>query len=204
MPQDRIPQNDTEFAVWLANFNAVARENNLILKLDERELEKCEDSLTDLNTAIATFTKVQAEARSATTGKTSARATAEGQARDLAGQVRNNKKIPNELKEKLGIATRDTTPTAPVLATPANLVVTGLDSGINQLRWDSKGNRQGTIYVVEARTGESTQWVMVDAVTKTRYEHTGQRPGVSVRYRIRAKRGDKASDYSNEALVYGG
>ena len=52
------------------------------------------------------------------------------------------------------------------------------------------------------KTGESTTYTMVDVVTKTKYDHKNQTPGVKVSYRILAKRGEKLSGHSNIATVY--
>jgi hypothetical protein len=44
---------------------------------------------------------------------------------------------------------------------------------------------------------------MVGTTTKPGFNHTGQTPGVKAMYHVRAQRGDRFSEYSNEAVVYG-
>ena len=59
----------------------------------------------------------------------------------------------------------------------------------------------GIQYVIEFMTG-TTAWTRIDAVTKRRYEHTGQTPGVPTFYRVSARRRNLLSLPSNEASVY--
>jgi hypothetical protein len=83
------------------------------------------------------------------------------------------------------------------------LVATGTSDGTNSLKWNRSGNRQGTTFIIEAKIGDSNVWTMIDAVTNSTYKHKNQTPGVKVQYRVRAKRGDFESGYTNVAVVYG-
>ena len=47
-----------------------------------------------------------------------------------------------------------------------------------------------------------TTWTIIDVTTNSKYQHKGCTPGKRAAYRIRAKRGDKTSGYSNAAAVY--
>jgi len=44
---------------------------------------------------------------------------------------------------------------------------------------------------------------LVDVTSATKFNHTGQTPGVKAVYRVRARRGTAVSEPSNEAVVYG-
>jgi hypothetical protein len=57
-------------------------------------------------------------------------------------------------------------------------------------------------YIIEAKIGNSAEYMFVKALTKARFEHKNQTPGVRAFYRVKAIRGDLESAYSNEAVVY--
>jgi hypothetical protein len=203
MSQDRIPKSDNDFVVWLANFNTVAAANRAALKLTVEELGECEAGHTSMVDSIANFTTAQAAAKAATQAKQDSRSSTEGTVRTFVKRIQADKSVSDELRERLGIAVRDSAPSPINPVPPTNLVVTGLDTGVNQLAWKNNGNKQGTVYHIEAKVGDTGAWSLIDTTTKTKFSHTGQRPGVKVAYRIRAKRGDRGSEFSNEAVVYG-
>jgi hypothetical protein len=87
---------------------------------------------------------------------------------------------------------------------PNGLAATGYSNGVNVLKFKGN-NRPGSVtYVVEARIGDAADWVMIGISKKQTFRHIGFKPGVPVRYRIRAEaaRGN-FSAYSNEAGIYG-
>lgn len=200
---DFIPKNDTEFAAWLANFNTIANANLAALGLVAADVTANVTNTTTLNTAIATNVTAQAAALAATQGKKTARRTVELSSRTLARRIQANPAVSNALKEQLGLTVRNSPPTAIVPVAPADLVVSGSDSGVNLLQWKGNGNKSGTQYLIETKIGAATQWTITDVTTKAKYSHVSQTPGVKAMYRVRAKRGDVLSGYSNEAIVYG-
>lgn len=203
MPQDFLPANDADYATWVANFNTVANVNLVALGLVIADLTPSVTNLTTLNTTIATFITAQAAAKAATQGKATARKNSEVIVRTLSKRIQANPAVTNALKGQLGLPIRDT-PSGPVPPmTPIDLFVNGSDTGINSLSWKGNGNKQGVTYIIEAKIGTATGYLMVDTTTKTKYQHTGQTPGVRAQYRVRAKRADLSSAPSNEAVVYG-
>ncbi|MET0753255.1 MAG: fibronectin type III domain-containing protein, partial [Pyrinomonadaceae bacterium] len=86
---------------------------------------------------------------------------------------------------------------------PVDLLVEGFSSGKNSLKWNRNGNKSGTIFIIEAKTGDETKYAIVGTTTKSAFDHKDQKPGMKQVYRVRAQRGDDFSDYSNEAVVYG-
>lgn len=96
----------------------------------------------------------------------------------------------------------DTGKSAVVPQTPLDLLVEGFSNGKNSLKWNRNGNKPGTIFIVEAKTGDETKFSIVGTTTKSNFDHKDQKPGVKQVYRVRAQRGDDFSDYSNEAVVY--
>jgi hypothetical protein len=117
--------------------------------------------------------------------------------------VKGIEDLPPNILEELGLKVSvGSVGTSPPSA-PADLVVVGTSDGVNSLKWSRSGNRQGTTFIIEARTGESKIWAIVDAVTGATYKHKNQTPGVTAQYRVKAKRGEAESSYSNTAVVYG-
>ena len=86
---------------------------------------------------------------------------------------------------------------------PTKLSVAGYSNGVNKLRFSGNNLPSSVTYIIEAKTGDSPQYVMIGTSRKQSYEHKGVRPGEPVLYRIRAQaaRG-MVSPYSNEAVVY--
>jgi hypothetical protein len=87
---------------------------------------------------------------------------------------------------------------------PGELAASGFSFGVNQLRW-SGNNASGTVmYIIEARIGPISAYVMIGSATRQSFKHTGVTPGKFYQYRVRAQasRG-LVSEWSNEAVVYG-
>jgi len=59
-----------------------------------------------------------------------------------------------------------------------------------------------TTFRVEMMLSEGKEWIFVGNTTKTKYEHTGQTPGVTIYYRITATRADMESEPSQTVSVY--
>ncbi len=111
--------------------------------------------------------------------------------------------LATNIVEELGLNVDDDSLTKSVPNPSTDLVVTGTSDGINRLKWSRASNRQGTLFVIEAKIAEAADWTIINAVTSSRFDNTNQTPGVKVQYRVKAKRGDLESSYSNKASVYG-
>ncbi|WP_309711698.1 fibronectin type III domain-containing protein [Armatimonas sp.] len=203
MPQDYLPANDREFLAWLKNFNRVATTNKLIFAFTDDELEELTGAETTLEDAIATNDAAQSAAQAAMTAKTQAQAGATSMAR-AAAQRAQTSKAPDALRDAIGITVRDKVRSRLTAQTPLELVALAAADETHILKWKSGGNKSGTQYLIEAKIGESTTWTLIDVSTRVTYKHLEQPPGQKVRYRVRAKRGDSTSGYSNESGVYGG
>jgi len=202
MSKDYLPARDLELNEWLENFIAVAGANLAALGLTNAEVNSVsiaqvsfEGNLADVNTAKKNY-------ESAVEAKNTGKRVAVNLVRPLVKRIQAKAGVSNALKAQLGITVRDTEPTPIEPVPPVNLIVTGLPSGTNALDWKRGGNAPGTQFVVEYRMSDSNQWQMADVVTRTRYQHTNQRPGIAMVYRVRARRGTQVSEPSNEATVY--
>ena len=111
-------------------------------------------------------------------------------------------RVPADKFVAMGFDADDLTVSSIAVQSPADLSVKGVSNGINTLKFNRNGNKQGTIFLIEAKIGDAAEWTIVATTTKTGFEHKGQKPGVKVLYRVRAQRGEEISEPSNEAVVY--
>ncbi|WP_395139813.1 hypothetical protein [Armatimonas sp.] len=203
MPQDYLPTNDREFLAWLKNFNQVAVVNKTVFGFTTDDLSELTAAETTLEDAIATNDAAQSAAQAAMTAKTQAQSAAMTSARTAAQRAQTSK-ATDALRDALGITVRDKVRSTLTAQTPLDLVATPHADGTNTLKWKSGENKPGTQYLIEAKAADAGAWALIDAITRTSYTHTSQTPGQKVRYRVRAKRGDSTSGYTNEVGVYGG
>jgi hypothetical protein len=127
-------------------------------------------------------------------------------ANDIASQistlVKRDSAVTNSTVEQLGFSANKAVSTSSTPNTPTDLVGKGTSDGINSLKWNRNGNRQGVMFIIEAKIGDAANYTMVDAVTGSRFEHVDQIPGVKIQYRVKAKRSNAESGFSNVAIVY--
>lgn len=120
---------------------------------------------------------------------------------DVKAMMRLAKVSPDKFIEA-GFDEDDSIVSIIVPQTPTDLVVSGASDGINKLKFNRNGNKPKTVFLVEAKIGNATDFVIIGTSMKQTFEHKNQKPGVKIVYRIRAQRGDDYSDYSNTANVY--
>lgn len=116
--------------------------------------------------------------------------------------LKNNENITNSFIEQVGFNVDDGVKSPLVAFQPTDLVASGTSDGIHRLKFSRNGNKQGVIFIIEAQIGDSTEWIMIDAIKVAKYLHKNQTPGVKIRYRVRAKSGDSISSPSNIASLY--
>lgn len=143
----------------------------------------------------------KAEAKASTSALNQKRKNGDNLVADIKLAMRAAK-VPEDKFIEMGFDADDATPTPSLLLMPSDLSVKGFSNGVNALKYNRNGNKHGTIFIIEARTGDATEYSIVGTTTKTTFEHKNQKPGVKVVYRVRAQRGDEISDPSNEAVVY--
>lgn len=106
-----------------------------------------------------------------------------------------------EIKAKLGLKTRKKgEKTAPV--PPSKLTVTGNSLGENFLEWLRDGNIAGTVYEIFTRTNGTSDWQFLASTNAVKYTHQGAVPGVPTNYKVRARRREVYSVFSEEAVIY--
>ncbi|MGE4216574.1 MAG: hypothetical protein AB7F50_05925 [Fimbriimonadaceae bacterium] len=171
------------------------------LGLDPGELAAISDAKDDFVAAFAS----QEAARAVSIGAT-ARADQEWRrSLDLVSsfnaQFQAIPGISPELLGELGLTVREEGGSIPVFA-PGELSALGSSNGVTSLRWQRNGNEAGTIYMIEVAYDGTSDWHLVDATTRPRYDHADQVPGRFTRYRVYAQRGSTKSPASNTAAVY--
>ena len=192
-----------EISAFLGNFIAVANTNKTVLGITDGDLDLLTDQKEAVDTRIVGQKSAQDAAKAATASLGSAVKTAKTNLSTRNRLISANPAISNALKAQLGLTVPDNTPTDNTPVPPIELTVTGSAAGINTLRWKRGANKPGVQYVVEAKTDGAAAWVLVDAVTATRFDHLNQTPGLPVVYRVRARRRGVLSAPSNETTIYG-
>lgn len=197
------PSNDAEFAIWLANFVAKAAIYQTELGLTQTELDKLEADLLEFNAGLNLKQQKKEESIAQTAFVRGKRKNINTDIGLFNNKLKSISGLASNIVEEIGFNVDDNSLTKVTPNTPNSLVVTGTSDGINHLKWNRAGNRQGTMFVIEAKIGTSESWTIINTVTSARLEHINQTPGVKATYRVKAKRGDLESGYSNVALVYG-
>lgn len=203
MAKKIYPSNDAEFAIWLANLINKASIHKAILKLTDEQLTDLEDKLTSFSTNLALKQQKKEESVGQTALVKDARKDLNKDVGLLNNGIKSIDGVPSSIIEEMGLNVNDSNNGNTTPATPLSLVVTGSSDGVNRLKFNRNNNHQGTVFIIEAKIGDSNSWVMIDAVTGSTYKHKNQIPGVKIQYRVKAKRGELESIYSNTAVVYG-
>ena len=203
MPTDYLPKPDAAFQAWLANFVAVAVANKEQLALTTQDVTALNGVQSSFAANFAALKTAQAAAKGATSTKDASRKGANNEARLLVRRFQSIPTLNATLKNQLGINPRTNKPTHPDPAQPTKLTVTPDASGVNRLQWNRAGNKPTTTFVIEAMLGAATSFEQIGTTTKTKFDHTGQTPGVKATYRVTAERADMSSLPSQSVTAYG-
>lgn len=120
----------------------------------------------------------------------------------LEASAKNSDDVSDSLLERLGFDARESNAVSQPVTAPKELSVSGSSDGVNRLKFNRNGNKQGTMFYIYAKIGSATEAALIDVITNTNYEHKNQTPGVKVQYFVKAKRGETESAASNTAIVY--
>lgn len=196
---DFIPSPDLDYKGWITRFAELCEINEKELGLSPEQILLIQEQSAEFESLCdLTFEKKQ-ELQGIIASKDQARRTSTETARAIAKQVKANPAITPELLGALGIVqTRTSGPLVPV----KKLVVTGTSNGVNSLTWDRNGNAQGTVFLIEYKLEDSTEWNFVAAVTKATFQDTDQIPGHTNYYRVKASRSGKTSIPCAPAVIY--
>jgi hypothetical protein len=203
MAKKIYPSNDAEFAVWLANLVNKATIYKTELKLSGDQLNDFQSKLAAFNENVALKRQKREESAAQTVIVREQRTELNQDVGLFNNAAKSIKGLPVNILEELGLSPNEANfgNTAPI--SPSDLIVTGTSDGTNRLKWKRGDNKHGTTFIIEAKIGNADTWTMIDVATGATFEHKNQTPGVKAQYRIKAKRGDSASGYTNTAVVYG-
>ncbi len=194
--------SDKEIPSYTDNFNKEADTYKTELKIAIEDITILNNTALDFQTKLNASVAAQIAATEAVVAKNNSRKALEETYKEYIAKFQADKQLPDTIRAALKITIKDTTPTPRIPHQPQDLVVKGIPEGENQLNWDAGENKPGMMYQIEAQTDVNVGFVLVDVVTKTKYDHKHQTPGVRVDYRVRAKRDDELSIPSNIATVY--
>ena len=187
----------------LANFVNKATTHQAALKLTNEQIDALEAKLNTFNTNLALKQQKREESVAQTALVKEERADLNKDVGFLNNGFKAIPDLPPNILEEIGLNPNESNFGGSTPSALADLVATGTSDGTNSLKWNRSGNRQGTMFMIEAKIGDAASWTMIDAVTGSNYKHLNQTPGVKAQYRVKAKRGEFESGYSNTAVVYG-
>lgn len=195
-----IPFQDAQFRSWADNFAMKAGENESELGLTPEQVADLLDAAADYYTAYQENQRLKSAYQGSTATKREARSRIESLTRSIGKVILVDESISLDLKAELGMHVVK----APVsqVQPPTQLAACPQAEGVNCMKWSRNGNSVHTVFIIEARTGDSSVWSYVGATTKLKFNHLNQIPGQMMSYRVHSQRGDQASPPSNQATVY--
>ncbi len=194
--------NNAEFTIYTENLINQSNSNKAVLKFDQTKVDELKADNDAHKADLLTRENLQDTLKAVNASVKTRRKKMNKTVSKLHNDAENNDNVSDSLLESCGFDARNGNSTSSGVTAPAELSVTGTSDGVNHLKFKRNGNKQGTLFYIDAKIGDSTGWVLVDAVTGTKFDHKNQTPGVKVQYRARAKRGDAESAPSNTAIVY--
>ena len=201
---DFIPDKDAQLPPYLNNLVTYANANLVALTLVAGDIAPTSTGATAYGTALNNVATAKEALKQAILTKDAARKTVTTNVRVLSRKVQGIAAVTPAQKAALGLSPRTGRRQRTAPLTPAGLIATASADGTNTLSWNrSLLNKPTTTFVIEASYMGGTGWEYVDSATATRYQHTGQTPGVSVYYRVTATRNKQFSEPSQSAIVYG-
>ena len=198
---DHRKLGNSQFRDLLSDIFETTKDNPADFNFTTELISEIKSRRDGIGEKIATQIAAKAASKAATTSLGQQRKSDNDFVSDLKIKMRAGN-VPAERFVQVGFDVDDATPTPNTPQTPLDLSVKGFSNGTNTLKFNRNGNKQNTVFIIEARIGDATDYAIVGTSTKTTYEHKDQKPGVKVVYRVRAQRGDEISDPSNEAVVY--
>ncbi len=202
MAENFYKLSNSEFIIWMKNMLTMV-ENNSVANIEAGLITQSKGIRTNLEANLSEKLNLEENLAGKSLEIKFNRKEANKNAAKIRDSLRLNSNVATGFIEIAGFNVVDGVKTTTAPVAPTDLVVTGTSDGINKLTWKRNGNKQGTLFMIEARSGDSGAWLIIDTVTNTKYEHKNQVPGVKIQYRIKAKRGTKESTASNMAVVYG-
>lgn len=194
--------SNAEFIIWLQNMLTTVENNNAVALIDQNLLDTTGSGRVVLATNLGERQSIKDILAGKNVEIRTNRKDLNKKVSKIQIALKNNENISNSFIEQAGFNVSDGVKSPIVPIQPTDLVASGTSDGTNRMKFNRNGNKSGVLFIIEAQIGDSTVWMMIDAIKTTKYEHKNQTPGVKIRYRVRAKSGDLISSPSNVASVY--
>ena len=202
MQSDFLPRGKNELLAWLGQFNTVARDEREVLGLDEEDIGVLREAQARFAAALDSMETAKGMVKSAAQAELSAEQNISDTVREIVRRVQAKKGVAPALKAQLGINPRTAVRNHAPPVTPTNFLVTGGSNGVNKLNWNRAGNKPNTIFVIEAAAGTAGKFAEVGSTSATRFDHSGQTPGMKITYRVTARRAGMSSLPSGSVTLY--
>jgi hypothetical protein len=180
----------------------VANTNKTALGLTAGDITTLTTVQGTYGTAYSAMVTARAAAKGATSTKNTAHSALIADLRSLARRIYAIPGIDPALIADLGLPVHSGTRTPVVPSAPSSLVALAQANGDVQLKWNRSGNPRGVVFWLEEKT-ETGDWTLFGTTLKRTHVQSGQTPGETKYYRVRASSANGAvSAPSNVAVVY--
>ena len=187
---------------WYTTYVNIATANAATLSLTPPQITALTAQLTALNAAFTARNTAVDAAKAATVAKDIEINKTLALIAGYSNSWQANAAIPDTLIAALGLTVHDDNPSPLPVYVPIELVVVPTTTGTNELRWKRNGGEYGVKFDIQVSYDTPGDWRAVTTVTAAKYKHTGQTPGQTAYYRVRARNGNNVSDWSVTASTF--
>jgi hypothetical protein len=194
--------SNAEFTIFTTNLLIEINKNKAVLGYKQADVDGLEGDNTEQKTELLERQSIQDSLNAKNVSVKARRTKMNKMVAKMQTDAENNDDVSDSLLETLGFDAREGNAAAQPLNPPKELSVSGSSDGVNRLKFNRNGNKQGTLFYIYAKTGDAGEAVLIEVITGTKYDHKNQTPGIKVQYFVKAKRGEEESAASNTAIVY--
>ena len=202
MARKYYQMSNAEFTIFVNNLTVESDNNRTVLEFKQSDVETLQADNTAHNAELLERQSIQDSLNSRNASIKTRRKKMNKLVAKLQTDAENNENVSDALLERLGFDSRNGSVSSPAVFPVTDLVATGTSDGVNNLKFNRNGNKQGTLFYIYAKIGNATEPVLIDVIKATKYAHRDQTPGVKIQYCVKAKRGDAEAPASNSAVVY--
>jgi hypothetical protein len=192
---------DLELAQALDDFREVAANNASALGLNQSDLGEITNAANNFSGKLGLWNAAKLAADNALATKNHQKQLSKATISKFAKIFRSKKSISDGLLAELMLPPHNPPRTKTPPTTPMNLVANATGQGLIKLQWKRNGNTSFTTFQIEYRTAPSGPWTILDTTTRVRYTYQAV-PGVTIAFRVRAKRHGLTSAASAPFVVW--
>jgi len=86
---------------------------------------------------------------------------------------------------------------------PSDLSATGLSNGINRIEFSGRNEASKVSFEIWRRHGDTADWTLIETTRDQTFEDSPVTPGQYYEYKVRVKKEDEVSEFSESVVVYG-